>query len=157
MFLNQRFDIVQSACYTADMKSFALLLTLFLAAALPVAAEDQDLESMLNPQPGTPQARMLERLKKLVDKDGDGVLSEEEKIELKQQVKKRQEQVRKEQDLNRDGQVDAEERDAFVARMQNFRKMLSDMFDEDKDGRMNEQEQLKAQEWLSTQKRLPLP
>jgi hypothetical protein len=117
----------------------------------------QDLLSELGVQPGTPQARMIEKLKSELDLNKDGVLDEEEKAELKKRLKDQQQAAIDTQDLDGDGEISEEERIRFARRIEKFKENIIKLHDADGDGKLNEQERQRAQEWLAGHKRLPLP
>lgn len=117
----------------------------------------QELISELGIQPGTPQARMLEKLTRELDVNKDGVLDPEEKVAVKKRYMELQQSALNSQDADGDGEVSSKEREVFVTKVQKFRETILRMHDADGDGKLNEQEMQNAQKWLSSHKQLPLP
>lgn len=117
----------------------------------------KDLLTELGVQPGTPQARMIEKLKLELDLNKDGTLDDEEKAELKKRFNARQQSAMEKQDQDNDGEITPEERGLFAAKLRKFKETILKLHDADGDGKLNEAEMLAAQKWLATHKQLPLP
>jgi hypothetical protein len=132
---------------------FIFTLTVFL---FPASLLAQDLLSELGVQPGTPQARQIEKWKQEFDANQDGVLDEGEKAELKKRFKESQQAEVESQDLDKDGKISDEERAIFANKIQKLKETLLKLHDVDGDGQLNEQERQRAQEWLAGHKQLPL-